>query len=38
MVMRGRELKWTIALEAALFFSLPSWVLTERGYPSDRPY
>src|SRR6185295_11167831 len=25
-------------MEAALFFSVPSWALTDWGWPSDRPY
>jgi hypothetical protein len=33
----NRELRWIVALEAALFFSVPSWVLTDRGWPSDGP-
>jgi hypothetical protein len=34
-----RELRWTVALEAALFFSIPCWSLsTDRAWPSDTPY
>lgn len=33
------ELRWTVALEAALFFSLPSWVLIANpAWPADGPY
>jgi len=32
------EFRWTVALEAALFFSVLSWLLTERGWPADGPY
>ena len=33
----AREIRWTVALEASLFFSVPSWLLMERGWPGDHP-
>ena len=33
------ELWWTVALEAALFFSIPCWVLTvDSAWPGDNPW
>src|SRR5438552_13769147 len=37
--MRDSDLRWTVALEAALFFSIPSWALTADGaWPGNSPY
>jgi hypothetical protein len=37
-VTSASELWWTVALEAALFFSVPSWLLTvEPAWPADNP-
>lgn len=34
-----REFWWTVALEAAVFFSLPTWAVTvESAWPTDSPY
>jgi hypothetical protein len=36
---RDRELRWLLALQAALFFSVPSWMLTvEYAWPGDSTY
>jgi hypothetical protein len=33
------EIRWTVALEAALFFSIPCWVLTvDPAWPGDGPW
>jgi len=34
-VSRDRELWFTVALEAALFFSLPTWALSDGGWPGN---
>ena len=36
-MIRNSELWWTVALEATLFFSVPSWALTDRGWPGNSP-
>src|ERR1035441_7971618 len=33
-----RDLRWTVTMEAALFFSVPSWALMDWGWPSDQPF
>jgi hypothetical protein len=35
--MRDPELCWTVALEAALFFSMPSWWLMAEAWPANGP-
>lgn len=33
----NRDLWWTVALEAALFFSIPAWQYTDREWPPNHP-
>ena len=35
----SREMWWTVALEATLFFSLPAWTFSaNRAWPANHPF